>query len=602
MNVRATHSGDDDRSVAIVEIARLLRAAYGTEGKLAAFGEMSSERLSTPNLYMTAAALRLYRATELSPMGRPLVSEWLHSLMVVEGGYRDGSHETATLQSTNAAVASLCILGEQPRDVQGLVAFLESRLSDNGSFRDIGRPVDEYGYDSLSSFQAMRVLSCLESESARTLYREGAAAISRIVEVMSRDNLSGVQAVRFTMATLIVAETNPRLIEAPAWTKLEESVMESLTSDHPDLTVVMYALDALDRREGGLQPRVIEGVKNLINNSLIEGVATLERNGYDARGWQVDYIAAATQLIRREDPTWRPDVMLDYLDVFRSDRGWSNNVIVPFRTSATVAANTMLREWSIEDSWNVGSDAYIDFVLGLAASGSDEATMGELVYLASGVRDLSSDENQLAEDIATAAGSRLESLAVRGDIPRFEVLWYAAVMRRLHQPSSRDYVDELVDVLLKMPSSALFSVGDIGKIVDVQAVTGYSRWSTKQIEEGVEQLLGREGGYGSDPTAPVSDLMSTRQALEILEELGASLTNEQCEMHSSYLDSTFGRWGFSRLPRPITERAEDRQSDWPSIESNGDGVVVGRLLSELGCIREPVRGDESDRAFFPDLP
>ena len=115
-------------------LRRWLDLAYSESDNFAGFGDLGSDQITAPNLYITRGAVQILRYLGVKVEDPQPIGAWINSLANDQGAYDDPLNHAPLMLETYWAVTTLKTLGILPCEPTKTMSFVLGLQGDDGLF------------------------------------------------------------------------------------------------------------------------------------------------------------------------------------------------------------------------------------------------------------------------------------------------------------------------------------------------------------------------------------------------------------------------------------------------------------------------------------
>lgn len=550
-----------------------LAIGYVEQEHQAAFASVPLDIVTKPNLYATYSVLGIYTALDEPIKNRDAIAEWLESLMTQSGSFQnDGPYPR--LQATLWAVRAMKMLGHTPRHPDKILSYLFSLQDETGWFRfDDNTGQAKEKLDLSPTIQAVEAIRDLGMEPktvpALNKTREALIAYLRDHPYSKSQTANDPNTGEAGQAALALALLDPTAVPDEFRSSIQREL--ATVSLSADLMSILKAKGTLDKAQLLGLP-IPESTSNNLRRVLNESVLpALPTGGSDSSGtldlssptpkqknsvygsvepMTTSIILSLAQKVGASFPNKRE--LLQTIALHQLASGWSMFGDPQTNPAATYSALKIAREIRYK---GYTPDKVAAYLLGFVQPDDSSFDLQSAYYAVRGLLLLGhKPDDSILQALKGRAVARINSLP---EDQRDGELLYMAL---LAQSMKWDWPNSL-----KEPARlALQSQNDLGLgrmlsihfVTVLQAASGIEVVPREQLVEKVIALSTAEGGFKAVEQSPVPDLLSTYQAVRILEILSAKDKVDKDKLRQ-FISSSQGNYGFNLVPLALVKQHPD---------------------------------------------
>jgi len=505
-----------------------LEAAYSESGDRAGFGDVGSDRVSTPNLYSTYGSILSLRSLGIVVDAAESVGTWINTLLDEQGAYDDPLNNAPPTLETYWALATLQALGVEPIAPIRTTGFVLSLQRSNGLFRSDFEAPDSQYEDIASTSLCLEILRMagrgteqLALEAAQVAAQGAAQIMEKLLADCDGDwrRLGGTDAEELRALVGLLAAASPAQLHEQGKAALLYYLGQIPNTATGFLGPVLIN-SVLDAAEGAdlITEDSVPGLPGLREYLLTRIRPEIESLG--GYGWEQDMAAKLDPVMtwptvllfsraRLEYPA--RDQLVETLGKYRRSEGWSTFAIVIPTMEFTFFGVEIAQEicWPGFSPEKVLAYA-IDVLESLDA---DPSNLYFALRVATGV-------GASGPGLASAVREAAERLSVTGIDGRDVLL--VSLLVELGIPLPPGIADMLREMAGQMAASLSRSLRmeTVRALVLIQRTLGEEWLKAEDLEKLIDSLKAEGAGYRIVPESPAPDLKSTALALESLWQLG----------------------------------------------------------------------------------
>ena len=566
-------------------LRRWLDLAYSESDNFAGFGDLGSDQITAPNLYITRGAAQILRYLGVKVEDPQPIGAWINSLANDQGAYDDPLNHAPLMLETYWAVTTLQTLGIPPCEPTKTMSFVLGLQGDDGLFH-YDQFIDNTLWNNISCTDvALTILDCLGTEDLPQVKSALNRAADRVVEAVN-NLLSSVNGDwhKFDEKETENFESGLHLLSRLAPEKFPKEGKEALVyyiSEIPSmpgdfLTPKVIDMLLLDTAEAvGLiksdEIPTLPGLKEYLLKRVVPEISTL--GGY---GWRNRWAERLDPMMtwptvklfaRAGIPYPQREVLLRTISKYRIKEGWIS-VIIPVPEVGYTCFGLGVAKyigWKDYDPEKMSSFAY-------SILQNSRANIRDTYWAAKLLEELGKSK----EKLVSILDPTITKLWKQGRADDVHTLAFLLAELRLPVPAwaVQPLQKEAEALVPKVSTGGPYGVciRHIRELAFIQNLLGREWIPKSELQDKTLSLQAEAGGFKACSDAPCADLFSTYQALETLEILNA-LGDFDARKTISFVLSCKRNYGYS-----WTLAGTNPTPSPPDLYSTYVGVRVLQLL------------------------
>jgi len=578
----------DKNPVWTQNLPRWLDLAYSESDNFAGFGDLGSDQITAPNLYITRGAVQILHYLGVKVEDPQPIGAWINSLANDQGAYDDPLNHAPLMLETYWAVTTLQTLGIPPKNPEKTANFVVGLQGDDSLFH-YDQFIDNTLWNNISCTDvALTILDCLGPEDLPQVKSALDRATDRVAEAVN-NLLSSVngdwrkfddrETEHFESALGLLARLAPEKFPKEGKEALAYYISEIPCMPGDFLTPKTIDMLLLDTAEAvGLiksdETPSLPGLREYLLERVVPEISAL--GGY---GWRNRWAARLDPMMtwptvklfaRAGIPYPQREVLLRTISKYRIKEGWIS-VIIPVPEVGYTCFGLGVAKY-------VGWKGYNPKKMSAFAHSAFRDPRADLrdIYWAA---KLAQELGESGEKFVSILDPAITKLWKQGRADDVHTLAFLLAELRLPVPAwaVQPLQKEAEALVPKVSTGGPYGVciRHIRELAFIQNLLGREWIPKSELQDKTVSLQSEAGGFKACSEAPCADLLSTYQALETLEALNGT---EDFEVRKtiSFVSSCKRKYGYA-----WTVAGTNPTPSSPDLYSTYVGMRVLQLLHAL---------------------